>query len=170
MTEKVVLGVEAEVRRALENLCIPRPQFSFLRASFGDGNPHIEVIDDRIFWVSSERGAELFRILVDEDELFFLAMEIQTRRMAQDEELRTRTHFPATGARRFLGLGPKPKFRDDYSRATWIEAHVRLMGAVRPYWAERIASKYREVLRRYPLTPEEHKHTRRLSLTMFGLD
>ena len=170
MTLTGIAMVEAEVRSALVTLRHPKPEFSIPTSAPGDGTPHLETAEDGYFWVVVERGKEHSRIQVDEDEAFFLSMEILTRQMAQGEELRTRRMFEATGIRRALGMAPKPALRDDYSRATWIEAHERLMGAIRTHWAERIAQKYREILRRYPLTPQERQHARRLDLSAFGLD
>jgi len=57
----------------------------------GDGTPHVEIENSKAFYVSSERGVELFRKEVQSlDELLFLIFERITFRMACDFELKNR--------------------------------------------------------------------------------
>ncbi|WP_412507908.1 hypothetical protein [Roseovarius sp. SYSU LYC5161] len=86
-----------------------------------------------------------------------------TRTMAQEAEATTRQTWP----RRFGKH--RPTIDDDYSRRTWIEAHERLMAHLRQDWGARLHHHYKEMLARYPLTPQERANARRLGLSTFGL-
>ena len=54
--------------------------------------------------------------------------------------------------------------RDDYSRATWMNAHISLMAHLRPEWGGRVARHYQEVLRFHPLSYEEERNARGLDI------
>ena len=76
------------------------------------------------------------------------------------------TALPRSAVQRAMGRPAK----DNYSRQTWMEAHARLMGHLRPHWEARVRSHNDAVLRRFPLTPDELAHARSLDLSGFGLE
>lgn len=60
-------------------------------APIGDGTPHVEFKSDGCFYVSSERGHEIFREkITDLNELLYRIFERITTRMATDYELENR--------------------------------------------------------------------------------
>lgn len=170
--------IETEVRAALARLNRPDPGFRFARASDGSGAPHIEGDGPVWDWVCCERGKEVSRRPVEAQDLLFLTLSAYTARMAREAELRTRTRFEVAQRARpgFGGLvrklsGAEPgAIADDYSRKTWMDGHVRLMAHLRRDWGVLQQQEYDAILRRYPLTPDERRNTRRLDLTAFGLD
>ena len=164
--------VETEITEALTKLhadCLPfsLPASATDSASWyvtGDG-PHfilVNCVSDKI----------LDETAVDGEELVYLAMSKLTVRMARDAEEETRKQ--AGGAKgiwaRLTGKTAFGAGYDDYSRKTWMDGHVRLMGALHQRWGARIALQYDEMLRKYPLTPKEKANTRNLDLTAFGVD
>lgn len=57
----------------------------------GDGTPHIEIRDGECFYISSERGYEIFRTKISSlDELLYRVFDRVTRRMAGEYELKNR--------------------------------------------------------------------------------
>lgn len=174
LRQMTLAEVEAEVRAMLDRLNRPCPGFEFDREPAGDATPHVEGDGPMFDWVISERGVVLARETVDAEDLLFLTLTSMTAAMAQGEELRTRTAHAVPAwriDRRVRGpSGHRATQDDDYSRKTWMDAHARLMGHLRPHWAARIAKSYAETLRRYPLTPQEWRNARRLTLSEFGLD
>lgn len=101
----------------------------------------------------------------DFHDLVYRCLRDLTRDMAQAAEERSRTYR----RRRFAFGPPRPTRDDDYSRATWIEAHVRLMTALHPHWGARLRGEHDALLRRYPLTAAERANARRLDLSSHGL-
>jgi hypothetical protein len=108
--------------------------------------------------------AEIPAPLGDPDDWLFHTLSDITRKLVQDMEAATRqVHAPARP-------DPRPTIDDDYSRQTWIEAHERLMAHLRRDWGARLHHHYREMLARFPLTPQERANARRLDLSDFGIE
>ncbi len=165
--------VEEQVRLDLARLNRPVPEFRYQRQSDGMATPHVEGNGLVWDWVVSERGIELERTPVDADELLFMTLSSMTGRMAQDEELRTRSALSdnrtrSVLSRMFRSTAHGPSVTDDYSRQTWMDAHVRLMSHLRRDWGVRVRHDYDATLRRFPLTPDERRNARRMDLTDFG--
>ena len=69
----------------------PRALLSVHTRSKGDGTPHIEIVGSNLFYVSCERGYEIFRKQVfDENELLYLIFRDIAWKMASDFELKNR--------------------------------------------------------------------------------
>ena len=108
--------------------------------------------------------AEIPAPLDDPDDWLFHTLSDITRKLVQEMEAATRqVHAPARPH-------PRPTIDDDYSRQTWIEAHERLMAHLRRDWGARLHHHYREMLARFPLTPQERANARRLDLSDFGIE
>lgn len=140
-------AVEAEVRLRMFQLGAPVPRFRFEQTPIGDATPHIEntrakdgvpVYD----WVISERGTEYDRKAVDGPELLFITLDSLTCSIAQNAELGSRVN--------------------NYSRWTWMQAHIVLMTRLDPVWGNRVARHYDEVLLANPLSAEERAFSRNL--------
>ena len=140
---------EAAVRAAMARIGRPLPRFEFHRVTDGCATPHVEGEGPLFDWVISERGIEHERRRVEGPELVFIAVESLTGAYAQALEFQTR--------------------EEGYSRATWMEAHVRLMARIDPEWGARVAAGYAETLARHPLSPDEVAQVRRLDLSACGL-
>ncbi len=108
--------------------------------------------------------AEIPAPLGDPDDWLFHTLSDITRKLVQDMEAATRQVHASTRP------DPRPTIDDDYSRQTWIEAHERLMAHLRRDWGARLHHHYREMLARFPLTPQERANARRLDLSDFGIE
>lgn len=142
-------AVEAAVRHCMAQLGKDIPAFRFDRIPRGDATPHVEVGSTvtgapRFDWVISERGSESERRRLDGAELLFVTVESLTYAMAQRAELRSRN--------------------DDYSRWTWMQAHIALMARLDPKWGKRVAAHYAAVLAANPLSPQERGLSRTMNI------
>lgn len=88
---KNIQQIEIKVRRLATIIKAPESLIKIYDYPKGDGTPHIEIHKNEYHYVSSERGYEIFRkIVVDENELLFLVFQNITRAMAGDYELKNR--------------------------------------------------------------------------------
>ena len=149
MTGMALEEVEAEVTRLRSVWGLTEP-YRFLRERHDMGAPHIEGDIEPFQYVVTERGQDLERREIAAAELIFETVSGTAQGIAFREELRTR------------GAG-------GYSRDTWMQGHIRLIGMVSEDWAVRVTRDYDELLRRHPLSHEERRHARRLDLSAFGL-
>lgn len=136
--------IEAEIIRQMARLGRDIAVFRFDRVSDGFATPHVEGDGPTFDWVIAERGIEQSRKTLDAEGLIFETLNSMTARMALDAEMQTR--------------------RDNYSRATWMNAHISLMAYLRPDWGGRVARHYQEVLRFHPLSYEEERNARGLDI------
>ena len=143
------------------------------RQARGDGTPHVEGEGPFFDLVVDDDGMEKSRETVDGHELLFRILRRETRLMAMAEERRTRSdEAPAwlQSLRRWWpGALEGLMGQDDYSRATWIDAHIRLMTHLRSDWGARVRTENDAMLRRYPLTKTEQENFRRMDLGDFGV-
>lgn len=104
------------------------------------------------------------RDLPDPEDWLFHTLADITRTLVQEREAATRQmRGPARP-------NPRPTIDDDYSRQTWIEAHERMMAHLRRDWGARLHHHFRQMLARFPLTPQERDNARRLDLSDFGIE
>ena len=168
-----IAEMEAEIRGLLARLNQPRPDFRLDRRTRGDGTPHIEGDGPIYDVVIDADGREQSRESVDGYEVVYIILRRLTRIIAMREEERTRRVLTPGWLGAFGERLPRPFAllvgHEDYSRATWIDAHVRLMDHLRGDWGGRVEEEHNRVLRRYPLTPDERRHTRVLDLSDYGL-
>lgn len=166
--------VEAELRDLLARVGRPEPVFTLDLRPRGDGTPHVEGDGPFFELVVDADGAETARETVDGHELVFRIIARATRLMVMAEEERTRTEEAPGWLFKLRRIWPTALEgligTDDYSRATWIDAHVRLMTHLRSDWGARVRREHDAVLRKYPITTEERGNRRRLDLSDFGLD
>ncbi len=102
-------------------------------SSSDNARPHIEVRAAVYYYVVCERGVELERsIFIDEDELFYHALEKATSEVASDREVATRS--------------------DDQhdSRGAMFRIQEELMARIQTEWGAKVARKHAEVLRCHP--------------------
>lgn len=84
-----LLKKEVEKKGAI--IDAPRSLLLVHTTPVGDGTPHIELTKDGCFYVSSERGYEIFRERIkDFDELVYRIFDDVTTHMASDYELMNR--------------------------------------------------------------------------------
>ena len=168
-----IAEMEAEIRGLLARLNRPRPEFRLDRWTRGDGTPHVEGDGPIYDVVIDADGREQSRESVDGYEVVYIVMRRLTRIIAMREEERTRRVLTPGWLGSVGERLPRPLAllvgHEDYSRATWIDAHVRLMDHLRGDWGGRVEEEHNRVLRRYPLTPDERRHTRVLDLSDYGL-
>ena len=136
--------IEAEIICQMNRLGRDISGFRFDRVSDGMATPHVEGAGPMFDWVIAERGIEQSRKTLDAEGLIFETVNSMTARMALDAEMQTR--------------------RDDYSRATWMNAHISLMAHLRPEWGGRVARHHQEVLRFHPLSFDEERNARGLDI------
>lgn len=166
--------VESAIREALGRLGPDHGTYTLDRQTRGDGTPHVEGEGPFFDLVVDDDGMEKTRETVDGHELVFRILRRETRLIAMTEERRTRA-VDAPGwllslRRWWPGALEGLIGSDDYSRATWIDAHIRLMTHLRSDWGARVRTENGKMLRRYPLTKGERENFRRLDLGAFGLD
>ncbi|WP_386681190.1 hypothetical protein [Loktanella sp. R86503] len=165
--------VEAAIRDALDRINRPDPAYTIDRRPRGDGTPHVEGEGPFFDLVVDDDGMERSRETVDGHELLFrlLCREMRLRAMAEERRTCTVTAPGWLGALRRLWPGALDGLigSDDYSRGTWIDGHIRLMGHLRSDWGARVHTENDTMLRRYPLTRAEHENFRRLDLRAFGV-
>jgi hypothetical protein len=102
-------------------------------SSSDSARPHIEARDGVYYYVVCERGVELERTLfIDEDELFYHALEKATSEAAGDRETANRSD------------------EQHDSRRELFRIQEELMARIKAAWGTRVARKHAEVLRRYP--------------------
>ena len=165
--------VETEIRAQLARINLGEEAFTLDRQPRGDGTPHVEGESPFFDLVVDADGAEQSRETVDGPELVYRILRRHTRIVAQAEEERTRSVLPPAW------MGPVGRAvptwvwaafgAHDYSRATWIDAHVRLMDHLRGDWGARTRAEHDRMLSRYPLTPTERGFARRVDLSDFNL-
>ena len=140
----------------------------------GDGTPHVEGEGPFFELIVDDDGMEKSRETVDGHELLFRILRRETRLIAMAEERRTRSDEAPEWLRSLRRWWPGALAgligSDDYSRATWIDAHVRLMTHLRSDWGARVRTENDALLRRYPLTTSERENFRRLDLGGFGIN
>ncbi|RYH03093.1 hypothetical protein EU805_05000 [Salipiger sp. IMCC34102] len=164
--------IETEIGAHLARLNLDPGQATLDRRPRGDGTPHVEGEGPIYDLVVDADGTEQSREAVDGHELVYLILRRRTRLIAQAEEKRTRQVFSPAWLGPVGQAMPKGLWAlfgaHDYSRGTWIDAHVRLMDHLRGDWGARVQSEHDRTLRRYPLTPTERGFTRRLDLSAYG--
>ena len=80
--------LEKEVEKIGNIIGAPRSLLIVNTSPIGDGTPHVEFKNDECFYVSSERGHEIFREKIsDLNELLYRIFDRITTRMATDYEL-----------------------------------------------------------------------------------
>ncbi|MBB1267960.1 Imm63 family immunity protein [Shewanella sp. SR44-3] len=83
--------MEAEVRKLAITINAPDSLLRVYDRPKGDRTPHIEIHGDVYHYVSTERGYEIFRkVINDECELFFMIFQRITRTMSGDDELKSK--------------------------------------------------------------------------------
>jgi hypothetical protein len=88
---KSIQKIEAEVRKLAIPINAPDSLLRVYDRPKGDGTPHIEIHGDVYHYVSTERGYEIFRkVINDECELFFMIFQRTARTMSGDYELKNR--------------------------------------------------------------------------------
>ena len=164
--------VEAAIGEALGRLG-REGAYRLDRQPRGDGTPHVEGEGPFFDLVVDDDGMERSRETVDGHELLFRILRRETRLLAMAEERRTRSDEVPEWLRRLRRWWPGAleglMGQDDYSRATWIDAHVRLMTHLRSDWGARVRTENDAMLRRYPLTKTEQENFRRMDLGTFGV-
>lgn len=86
-------SVSQEVERKGLLIGAPKELLVVYARPIGDGTPHVEIKDREYFYVSSERGCEIFRKGVStENELLYLIFKSITWQMASEYELKNRIH------------------------------------------------------------------------------
>ncbi len=165
--------VEAQLRDNLARIHRNNEQYCVPTRPTGDGTPHIEGEGPLFALIVDDDGREKSRETVDGHELLYRVLRRETRLAVMDLERRTRRvevpPWVVPLRRVWPGALAGLVGRDDYSRATWIDAHVRLMTHLRSDWGARVQRENDALLRRYPLTPAERAQFRKLDLTEFGL-
>lgn len=97
-----------------------------------DGAPYIEINNDSIFVVSSERGFELFRELAPSvDEVIYIIIERAISRMALDYEINNRVEG------------------QDFRRI-YFKKKIELMSLINDNWAERVLEDVNKILSESP--------------------
>lgn len=159
------------IRDMLSQLGRPDPEFSLP----SENAPIVVVGDGPVFdRITRDNGVEVECHTIEGEQVAFLTLERITAQIARDIESASRT--PSGGVvARVLRLFARSRDAyitrlDDYSRQTWMEAQVRLMSSLRSDWGVRVELHHDEMLRRFPLTANERANTRRLDLTVFGLE
>lgn len=128
--------VEQTVCRMLTQLRCPDDTYQLRRRPGNDGSAHVEGDGPNYDLVVTEAGVELSRETLTAEELLFTIMEGLTCALAQQAEMMARGG-------------------ESYSRWRWMEAHIRLMGALRPDWGRHLREQYERVLQKAPLRTEE---------------
>lgn len=139
--------VEAEVARLRGVWGFTAP-YTFLRVRDDMGAPHIEGDVAPFEYVVTERGQELERREMSGEELLFDTLSAMARSLASQIELETR--------------------RDDYSRGSWMDGHIRLIGMISVVWADRVTQDYAGILQCHPLSADEVRGERILDLSAYG--
>ncbi len=165
--------VEAAIGAALAEIGQSVVPYVIDRQPRGDGTPHVEGDGPLFELIVDDDGMERTRETIDGHELLFRMLRRETRLLAMAAERATRT-VQAPGwlmrvRQRWPGALEGLIGTDDYSRATWIDAHIRLMTRLRSDWGARVKTENDAMLRRYPLTAAERENFRRLDLAAFGL-
>ncbi len=165
--------IDVTVRENLSRLNRNDPDYAIDTLPRGDGTPHVEGEGPFFELVIDDDGMERSRETVDGHELLFRILRRETRLMAMAAERETRTVVAPgwlTALRRWWPNALEGLVgSDDYSRATWIDAHIQLMTHLRSDWGARVRTENDAMLRRYPLTKVEHENFRRLDLSNFGI-
>jgi len=83
--------ISQEIRAKGQLICAPKHLLVVHVSPVGDGTPYIEVASDGYFYVSSERGCEIFRKKASsKNELLYFIFKDITWSMANDYELANR--------------------------------------------------------------------------------
>ena len=136
--------VEAQINARLKRTGIAET-LTLPRTSDGCATPHVEGEAAPFDFVVAERGKELRRESgLDADGLAYLV--IRSRLYSYVLKLEA-------GTRGQLG----------YSRKSWIDALIVMMGRADPAWGHRVAEEFEDILR-LDLTEEEHRVARSLPL------
>jgi len=99
-----------------------------------NGDAHVEIVDGNLNYVVTERGAELHRRMADSsDELLYWLMDDVTASIAW----KLRLPF-------FFRLSRQDPRRHRFA------THMKLLGKLRPEWADRKKEHYSAMLLRYP--------------------
>lgn len=110
----------------------PKPLLIILSAPADDGAPYVEIHENSFSYVSSERGCEMYRKSTSSlEELLYLIMIRAVRQMAVKYELENRVGNCDTRRLYFFIL-------------------IKLLGEIRPEWAELARLDVNEVLKSSP--------------------
>lgn len=165
--------VETAIAAALSEIGQSAAPYRIDRQPRGDGTPHVEGEGPFFELIVDDDGMERTRETVDGHELLYRMLRRETRLLAMAAERETRTVQAPGWVLRLRQWWPGALEglvgTDDYSRATWMEAHVRLMTRLRSDWGARVKTENDAMLRRYPLTTAERENFRRLDLAAFGI-
>ncbi len=160
--------VEEEIRKALERLHIPQADFALPDVSPDDGTPSVEGKGPGFTWVIFENGVERDRRVVEGMEIVFLTLKRITGKIVRDLEEQTRSPKKVGLWKRLTTQsGEYGAGLDDYSRWTWMGAHIRIMEYIHRGWGKRMHLHYDMMLKRYPLTAEERLNARELDLSVW---
>ena len=162
--------VEEEIRQKLSMLRVPQPEFRLPIEFQNDSLPFVEGEGPYFKWLRRIDGKTIDELVVEGPELVFLTMEHLTMAMARQVEKQTRTRKKAGLLTRLRAKGEYGAGLDNYSRKTWMDAHVRLMSAIHEGWGTRVRLKYDMMLKKFPLTKDERLDARVVDLTQFGID
>ena len=165
--------VETAIRDALDQINRADPGYTIDRRPRGDGTPHIEGEGPFFDLIVDDDGMERSRETVDGHELLFRIVRREIRLISMSEERRTRQVSAPDWLKKLRRCWPGALEgligTDDYSRATWIDGHIRLMTHLRGDWGARVRRENDAMLRRYPLTKGEQENFRRLDLSAYGV-
>ncbi len=164
------MDVETEIRTTLARLRMPQPDYVLPSQPVEERDTHVEGQGPIFDWVVTHDETEVERRQVDGHEIVFLVMEAITAAVVRAQEEATRSYRKPGLLARLRGKTAMGGGFDDYSRQTWMDAHIRLMGSVHAGWGTRLSLHYEYQLRKYPLTPAERSQTRRLDLSVYGVD
>ncbi len=83
--------ISEKVKKMGELIGAPKEFLTVYAGPVGDGTPYVEIKGGKYFFVSSERGYEVFRKkATNEDEILYLVFKDVAWKMASDFELRNR--------------------------------------------------------------------------------
>jgi len=100
----------------------------------GDGSPHVEITNDKAFYIASERGMEIFRKEAHTlDELLFFIFKDIVCDMASDFELKNR--IPEQDSRRIR-----------------FKKRLGLLEKINPKWVELERKEIEKILERAPFS------------------
>jgi len=110
----------------------PKEFLTVYAGPVGDGTPYVEIKGGKYFFVSSERGYEIFRKkATNEDEILYLIFKDIAWKMANDFELRNRA------------LGK------DCRRITFSKI-IEIMNKVNADWGNKVEQEIDQILERSP--------------------
>lgn len=132
MKMKSIETIKSHYYRIAKQLNAPKKYVRFAKTANHDGSPHIEFVNDKYYYVVTERGVELERKqTTDPDEILYWLISDITFYMSSDYELNHR--IESEDCRRQL-------FKKD----------VELLNGIESHWAEKKKKEYESILKTNP--------------------